>query len=156
LALPRKTGGWGAISYSLKMARRAGGLWPMLRALTSRNKCKSCALGMGGQKGGMRDEQGHFPAVCNKSFVAQASDMQVALSEQFFLDHSADESGNEFHIEVRTLHNSEYPTPGGKANFKVCPIPAVRENRQNRFILMKVRSEGQFNTVVYDTEVRYR
>ena len=67
-----------------------------------------------------------------------------------------DESGNEFHIEGRTLHNSEFPTPGGKANFKVCPIPAVRENSQNRFILMTVRSEGQFNTVVYDTEDRYR
>ena len=36
-------------------------------------------------KGGMGDEQGHFPAVCNKSFVAQASDMPGALSEQFFL-----------------------------------------------------------------------
>ena len=91
MALPRKTGGWGAIRYSLKMARRAGGLWPMLRALNSRNNCKSCALGMGGQNGGMRDEQGHFPAVCNKSFVAQASDMQGALSEQFFLDHSVAE-----------------------------------------------------------------
>jgi molybdopterin-dependent oxidoreductase alpha subunit len=94
LALPHKTGGWGAIRYSLKMARRAGGLWPMLRALSSRNNCKSCALGMGGQKGGMRDEQGHFPAVCNKSFVAQASDMQGALSDQFFLDHSVAELSN--------------------------------------------------------------
>jgi molybdopterin-dependent oxidoreductase alpha subunit len=94
LALPKKTGGWGAIRYSLKMARRAGGLWPMMRALASRNNCKSCALGMGGQKGGMRDEQGHFPAVCNKSFVAQASDMQGALSEQFFLDHSIAELSN--------------------------------------------------------------
>ena len=94
MSQPRKTGGWGAIRYSLKMARRAGGLWPMMRALASRNNCKSCALGMGGQKGGMRDEQGHFPAVCNKSFVAQASDMQGALSEQFFLDHSIAELSN--------------------------------------------------------------
>ncbi len=94
MSLPRKTGGWGAIRYSLKMARRAGGLWPMLRALASHNNCKSCALGMGGLKGGMRDEQGHFPAVCNKSFVAQASDMQGALSEQFFLDHSVAELSN--------------------------------------------------------------
>ncbi len=94
MALPRKTGGWGAIRYSLKMARRAGGLWPMMRALASRNNCKSCALGMGGLKGGMRDEQGHFPAVCNKSFVAQASDMQGALSEQFFIDHSVAELSN--------------------------------------------------------------
>ncbi len=82
--LPRTTGGWGAIRYSLKMAHRAGGLWPMLKALASRNNCKSCALGMGGQKGGMRDEKGNFPAVCNKSFMAQASDMQGALPDNFF------------------------------------------------------------------------
>jgi len=88
MALPRRTGGWGAIRYSLKMARRAGGFWPMMRALASRNNCKSCALGMGGQKGGMKDEKGHFPAVCNKSFMAQASDMQGALPEDFFSTHS--------------------------------------------------------------------
>lgn len=82
--LPRSAGGWSAIRYSLRMAHRAGGLWPMLKALASRNNCKSCALGMGGQAGGMRDEKGHFPAVCNKSFMAQASDMQGALPEDFF------------------------------------------------------------------------
>jgi molybdopterin-dependent oxidoreductase alpha subunit len=81
---PHNIGGWGAIRYSLKMAHRAGGLWPMLKALASRNNCKSCALGMGGQKGGMRDEKGHFPAVCNKSFMAQASDMQGAIPKEFF------------------------------------------------------------------------
>ena len=82
--LPQSAGGWGAIRYSLKMANRAGGLWPMLKALASKNNCKSCALGMGGQKGGMRDESGNFPAVCNKSFMAQASDMQGAVAEDFF------------------------------------------------------------------------
>jgi len=82
--LPRTVGGWGAIRYSLKMANRAGGLWPMLKALASKNNCKSCALGMGGQKGGMRDEKGHFPAVCNKSFMVQAADMQGAIAEDFF------------------------------------------------------------------------
>jgi molybdopterin-dependent oxidoreductase alpha subunit len=83
-SFPRTVGGWSAIRNSLKMANRAGGLWPMLKALASKNNCKSCALGMGGQKGGMRDEKGHFPAVCNKSFMAQASDMQGAIPENFF------------------------------------------------------------------------
>ena len=94
MALPRRTGGWGAIRYSLKMARRAGGFWPMIRALASRNNCKSCALGMGGQNGGMRDEEGHFPAVCNKSFMAQASDMQGALPKNFFNTHSVETLSN--------------------------------------------------------------
>ena len=94
MPLPRKTGGWGAILYSLKMARLAGGIWSMMRALISRNNCKSCALGMGGQNGGMKDEKGHFPAVCNKSFMAQASDMQGALPENFFKTNSVDNLSN--------------------------------------------------------------
>ena len=77
-------GGWGAILYSLQKSLRAGGIWPMMQALLTRNSCKSCALGMGGQKGGLRDEKGHFPAVCNKSVVAQASDMQEAIPSDFF------------------------------------------------------------------------
>ncbi|GJL78423.1 MAG: formate dehydrogenase [Nitrospinaceae bacterium] len=59
----------------------------MLRALYSRNSCKSCALGMGGQQGGMKNERGSFPEVCNKSFLAQASDMQGALPIDFFDRH---------------------------------------------------------------------
>lgn len=83
----RSAGGWGAILSSLKWARRAGGFIPMMRALTTRNSCKSCALGMGGQQGGMRNEKGNFPEVCNKSFLAQASDMQGAISSDFFNKH---------------------------------------------------------------------
>jgi len=84
---PRSAGGWGAILFSLKWARRSGGLWSMLRALASKNSCKSCALGMGGQQGGMRNEKGSFPEVCNKSFLAQAGDMQDALPDDFFKTH---------------------------------------------------------------------
>ncbi len=50
----------------------------------SRNACKTCALGMGGAKGGMRNEAGHFPEVCKKSIQAQAADMQGAIPEAFF------------------------------------------------------------------------
>ena len=59
-------------------------------------------------------------------------------------------------FDLAESNPSEFPLSGGKAYFKVCPIPAVRENSQNSFILMTVRSEGQFNTVVYDTDDRYR
>ncbi|MFQ5444739.1 MAG: histidine kinase, partial [Nitrospinales bacterium] len=92
--LPKSAGGWGAIRYSLKMARRAGGMWPMMKALFSRNSCKSCALGMGGQKGGLRDEKGYFPSVCNKSFLAQASDMQGVIPQDFFNRHDIQSLSN--------------------------------------------------------------
>ena len=65
--------------YTLQMARRVGfvKLW---KAMSSRNACKTCALGMGGQKGGMRNELGHWPEVCKKSLQAMAADMQGALA----------------------------------------------------------------------------
>jgi len=87
IKIPASGGGFGALLYSLKMANRAGGLWPMMRALFRKNACKTCALGMGGQKGGLIDEKGHFPSVCNKSFQAQAADMRGALPEDFFARH---------------------------------------------------------------------
>ncbi len=58
----------------------------MWAALRSRNACKTCALGMGGQKGGMVNEQGRFPEVCKKSVQAMAADMQGGLPRHFFDD----------------------------------------------------------------------
>lgn len=75
---PRSGGGWKAVGYSMKLARRVG-FWNMWKAMRSKNTCKTCAVGMGGQLGGMVNEGGHFPEVCKKSFQAMASDMQGAL-----------------------------------------------------------------------------
>ena len=67
-----------------------------------------------------------------------------------------DQTGKEFHIDKRILHTPRFSLPDGKASFKVCPIPAVRGNKRNCFTLMTIRSEGQFNTVVYEPDDRYR
>jgi molybdopterin-dependent oxidoreductase alpha subunit len=76
-------GGWKAIWYSLRLANRVG--WRrMWQAMSSRNACKTCALGMGGQLGGMVNEGGHFPEVCKKSFQAMASDLQAGIRPEFF------------------------------------------------------------------------
>ena len=77
-------GGFPAIRYALTKARQAGGVVAMYRALRTRNACKTCALGMGGQLGGMVNETGHFPEVCKKSIQAMAADMAGAVSEHFF------------------------------------------------------------------------
>jgi molybdopterin-dependent oxidoreductase alpha subunit len=76
-------GGWKAIFYSLKIGRRVG-LWNLWKAMRSKNTCKTCAVGMGGQLGGMVNEGGHFPEVCKKSFQAMASDMQAGIKPEFF------------------------------------------------------------------------
>ncbi len=56
----------------------------MYRALRSKNACKTCALGMGGQRGGMVNEHGRFPEVCKKSVQAMAADMQGRIDSTFF------------------------------------------------------------------------
>ena len=71
-----------------------------------------------------------------------------------------DKTGEEFHIAGRTLHTPKFPTPNGRARFKVCATPDMAagqpQGNGNRFRLMTVRSEGQFNTVVYDLDDKYR
>ena len=81
-------GGWRAVLYTLKKAREVGGLWPLWKAMRSKNACKTCALGMGGQAGGMVNEAGHFPEVCKKSFQAMVADMQGAVKPSFFETYS--------------------------------------------------------------------
>ena len=64
------------------MARgRDVGTIALYRRLRSKNACKTCALGMGGQEGGMVNEVGHFPEVCKKSVQAQAADMGRVITE---------------------------------------------------------------------------
>ncbi len=88
---PRTSGGgWPAIFYTFRKAR-AVGLRKMWKALRSRNACKTCALGMGGQLGGMTNEQGRFPEVCKKSVQAMAADLQGAIREHFFDDFSLEQ-----------------------------------------------------------------
>jgi molybdopterin-dependent oxidoreductase alpha subunit len=80
-------GGWAAVRYTLRMARRVG--WRQLwKAMHGRNACKTCALGMGGQLGGMRNEAGHWPEVCKKSLQAMVADMQAGLRPEFFQRYS--------------------------------------------------------------------
>jgi molybdopterin-dependent oxidoreductase alpha subunit len=79
-------GGFAAALYALKQARAAG-MIRMAGRMQSHNACKTCAVGMGGQGGGMRNEHGHFPEVCKKSLQAQAADMQPPISEHFFAEH---------------------------------------------------------------------
>jgi molybdopterin-dependent oxidoreductase alpha subunit len=81
-------GGWPAIRYTWQKARQVGGILPLWRALRSRNACKTCALGMGGQRGGMVNELGSFPEVCKKSLQAMAADMQGAIQPQFWSTYS--------------------------------------------------------------------
>ena len=81
-------GGLAAIAYTLRKGREAGGFWKLYGRMRSKNACKTCAYGMGGQRGGMVNERGSFPEVCKKSLQAQAADMQRPIDDAFFRAHS--------------------------------------------------------------------
>ncbi len=80
----RTGGGWPAVAYTFRKAQEAGGLLKLWKAMRSKNACKTCALGMGGQRGGMVNEAGHFPEVCKKSLQAMVADMQGAIGPEFW------------------------------------------------------------------------
>src|SRR3954470_5482587 len=81
---PKTGGGWRAVLYTWSKAREVGGVVKLWRAMRTKNACKTCALGMGGQAGGMVNEAGHFPEVCKKSLQAMAADMQGAIRSEFY------------------------------------------------------------------------
>ena len=82
-------GGTKKVLYTLNTVRKIG-LRKSTRALTSNNACKACGLGMGGQLGGMTNESGEFPSVCNKSIQAQSTDIQPPIPEAVFKHSLAD------------------------------------------------------------------
>ncbi len=65
------------------------------------------------------------------------------------------DSGKEFTIPGRIKHEPKFSTSNGKANLAVVEPHDVRPG-EGRFNLMTIRSEGQFNTIVYEEEDLYR
>ena len=66
-----------------------------------------------------------------------------------------DETSREFTIDGRIFHEPSFPTESGRASFQPVSIPRV-DRHEDELVLMTVRSEGQFNTVVYEEEDLYR
>lgn len=87
--MSRVGGGPKKVLYTLATVQKIG-LRNSAKALKARNACKACGLGMGGQRGGMTNELGEFPSVCNKSIQAQSTDIQAPIPQEIFR-HSLDE-----------------------------------------------------------------
>jgi molybdopterin-dependent oxidoreductase alpha subunit len=88
---PTSGGGWQAVFYALAKAREAGGFVKLWRAMRSKNACKTCALGMGGQLGGMVNEARRFPEVCKKSLQAMVADMQGGIRPEFWSTYNVEQ-----------------------------------------------------------------
>jgi molybdopterin-dependent oxidoreductase alpha subunit len=74
-----------------------------------------------------------------------------------------DATRREFHVEGRVLHEARFPTATGRAAFCAVALPSVPgaaeaggPGEAGVVRLMTIRSEGQFNTVVYEEEDVYR
>ncbi len=76
-------GGVKKVLYTLSTVRKMG-VKKAAKALNSHNTYKACALGMGGQLGGMTNELDEFPSVCNKSIQAQSTDIQPPIPVEIF------------------------------------------------------------------------
>ncbi|MDP7037533.1 MAG: molybdopterin-dependent oxidoreductase, partial [Myxococcota bacterium] len=111
MAQPRVSagGGFAALFYSWRMGRQAGGIWKLYKRLRAKNACKTCALGMGGQQGGMVNEVGHFPEVCKKSLQAQAADMIAPLPDDFFAKNSIELLGSMTPRQLEYAGRLSYP-----------------------------------------------
>ena len=110
-------GGTKKVLYTLKTVQKIG-LKNSSKALNSKNACKACGLGMGGQQGGMTNELGEFPAVCNKSIQAQSTDIQPAIPSEIF-KHSVS--------ELRELSGYELEHLGRLGN------PIFKQKESNHF-----------------------
>lgn len=77
-----------------------------------------------------------------------------------------DDSKAEFHIRGRYIDKPGFPTADGKANFRLPSVNIFDNNPANEtvtpgssignFTLTTVRSEGQFNTIIYNENDTYR
>jgi len=68
---------------------------------------------------------------------------------------SIDQTRQEFQISGRTFHLPKFPTKTGRAKFHATEIPENQRDSDG-LMLMTIRSEGQFNTVVYEEQDIYR
>lgn len=100
-------GGFNAIRYSLITAFKVGPV-KFLYSIFSRNTCKTCALGMGGQQGGMKNELGQFPAICKKSIQAQLTDLQPEIQPDIFKNISINELRSYRGSELERLGRLNY------------------------------------------------
>lgn len=62
----------------------------------------------------------------------------------------------EFHIHNRLLHKPHFKTSDGKANFISVSQKTENHAKDFPFQLMSIRSEGQFNSIIYEENDSYR
>ena len=78
------------MQYVLSCARKVGAR-KLASAVSSKNTCKACAFGTGGQRGGLHNEYSSRIEICNKNIQAQLSDIRDPIPPQIFEQNSITE-----------------------------------------------------------------
>ena len=113
-------GGTKKLLYAADTILRMG-VGKSAKALTARNTCKACAYGMGGQMGGMTNELGEFPSVCNKSVQAQSTDIQPGIAHAVF-NRTIDDLSRLSGREMEKLGRLNTPLYKGPRSTKWRPV----------------------------------
>ncbi|WP_370980906.1 FdhF/YdeP family oxidoreductase [Agaribacterium sp. ZY112] len=83
-------GGFKAIRSVWRYALKIGPI-NLFKTVTSKNACKACAFGTGGQSGGIWNERHHGIEICNKNIQAHLSDIREGIANPVFMQRSIDE-----------------------------------------------------------------
>ena len=115
-------GGFHSIAYVLRKAREAGGIRALRKAMRTKNACKTCAFGMGGQRGGMVNEAGKFPEFCKKSVQSMVADMQGSITPEFFEKYSIAQLSAMSSRELESCGRLTFPVFAGPLDVHYKPI----------------------------------
>ncbi len=106
------------------------------------------------------------PDIFDFSIFAKHQSIREAIAKSvpgFSALQKTDQSREEFQIEGRTFHSPQFLTLHGKAIFHTHPMPAYAQYYAKRkrhetslYRMSSIRSEGQFNTIIYEQEDLYR
>ncbi|PCH94178.1 MAG: histidine kinase, partial [Bacteroidetes bacterium] len=132
--MSKSVGGLSSIKYSLKVANKVGyaNFW---KSIQSKNTCKTCAYGMGGQSGGMRNEAGTYLEICKKSIQAQLSDIQKGIGKEFYSENSIEDIRKLRPRELESLGRLNHPLHKavGDSHYSVISWDEVTKRISDKF-----------------------
>jgi molybdopterin-dependent oxidoreductase alpha subunit len=119
--MARTPGGWKSINYSIQVAREVG-VGNFYNAIRSKNTCKVCAYGMGGQRGGMVNEAGDRLEICKKSIQAQLTDLQPEIPLDLFRKESIQDLQELSPRDLERLGRLNHPLYKARDSFSFSPL----------------------------------
>ena len=146
-------GGFKAIEYVLSCANKIGP-GKLASAVKSKNACKACAFGTGGQRGGLHNEYSSRVEICNKNIQAQLSDIRAPIPSEIFSHNSIaelqqltgkqlEDLGRLGHPLHKTAGDSHYQPISYESAFALIAERMKHANPQQSFFYASGRSSNE-------------